>query len=84
MKPARKWNFKTRKYVPIEIPDTCKTYSDDMDEIITCPICNKSLKFGDGYTSRTIHTGFGIGYTVCNTCYEAEYREERKYENNIY
>lgn len=71
----RKWNYKTHKYEPYEIPDNwnCKTYSINMEEIINCPHCGRKLKFGDSYTSLEIHTDMGFGYGVCEKCYQNEW-----------
>lgn len=76
-----KWNYKAREYEPYEVPDdwNVKTYSNDMDEIVNCPHCGKSLPFGDCYTSREIHTKFGMGFAVCSECYEQEWERDRQY-----
>ena len=75
----QKWNFNTRKYEPYSVPAdwNCKTYSVDMDEIVNCPHCGRKVCFGDCYTSRQIHTKHGMGFAVCEKCYEKEWREER-------
>lgn len=75
MKNARKWIFEKREYIPVEIPDTCTAYHEDMDAIVTCPICGKSITYGESYTSRTIHTDHGMGYAVCSQCYGKELEE---------
>lgn len=70
-----KWNYKKHDYEPYRMPSdwNCKTYSDDMDEIINCAQCGRSVKFGDCYTSLEIHSGIGFGYGVCENCYNAEF-----------
>ena len=70
----KKWNYKTHNYDSYKIPNewNCKTYSDNMKEIVNCPHCGKKLEFGDTFTSLEIHTGFGFGYGVCSECYEKE------------
>lgn len=75
-----KWNFKTREYEPYNIPKdwNCKTFSMDMDEIVNCPHCGKQVAFGKCYTSRQIHTKHGMGYAVCEKCYEAEWEAEKE------
>lgn len=75
----RKWNFKARDYEPYEVPDewNVKTFSMDMDEIVNCPNCGRTLTFGETYTSRKIHTAHGMGFGVCETCYEKEWQEEK-------
>lgn len=72
MKTAQRWDFFKKKYTPTRIPDSCLTYSDNMDTIVTCPNCYRKIKFGDGYTSRCWHTSGGMGYSVCEDCYEEE------------
>ena len=73
-----KWNFKAREYEPYSVPTEwkCKTFSSDMDEIVNCPHCGMRMKFGDCYTSRQIHTEYGIGYAVCSACYDKELHED--------
>lgn len=75
-----KWNYKTRKYDPHEVPDEWKirTYCADMGEIVNCARCGKEIEFGDGYTSATLHTEYGMGYCICGSCDVAELHEERK------
>ena len=70
-----KWNNKEHTYEPYEIPDdwNCKTYSNDMEEVINCPHCGRKLKYGDSYTSLEIHTDMGFGYGVCEKCYQNEW-----------
>ena len=70
----RKWNYEKNKYEPYEIPDEwhVKIYSENMDEIINCPHCGKKVKYGETYTSHEIHTEIGLGYPVCEECYEKE------------
>ena len=50
------------------------TYSNDMDEIVACAACGKALKFGDAYTSRKIQSNAGVGFAVCEDCYEKEFK----------
>jgi len=74
-----KWNFKAREYEPYSVPAdwNCKTFSVDMDEIVNCPHCGREVRFGDCYTSRQIHTRYGMEFAVGEECYEKEWREER-------
>lgn len=76
-----KWNYEKHKYEPYKVSDTwnCKAYSSDMKEIVNCPHCGRKLEFGDCYTSMEIHTSIGLGYAVCEECYDKEW--ERKREN---
>lgn len=43
----QKWNYEEHKYKPYRTPKNwiCKTYSNDMDEIVHCPHCGKTTKF---------------------------------------
>lgn len=70
-----KWNYEKRAYEPYMIPDEWYTplFTDNMDEIVNCAACGRELKFGDCYTSKEIHTGIGLGYNVCGSCYEKEW-----------
>lgn len=79
MEKAIKWNFKTKKYEPYELPDGVISSWCPMDKVITCAECKKKMLYGDGYTSRRIHTVNGIGYVVCEQCYDKEYVEEKRY-----
>ena len=75
---VQKFNFKINKYEPYELPKGAKLY-DELDAQINCADCGKTMTFGEGYTSRCIHTQHGFGYPVCEKCYEKEWDEERKY-----
>lgn len=78
MKKALKWNFKSREYEPYELPDGA-TSSEwcQMNEKITCAECGKKILYGNGYTSRKIHTVSGMGYMVCEKCSNKEWNEEK-------
>ena len=67
---VNKYDYKTKKYIPTEVPDdwNIKTYSDDMEEIINCINCGAELPYGLGYTSRRWHTKMGFGYCECEDC----------------
>ena len=77
----KKWNYKTLEYEEYTVPDSwkVKTFSIDMDEKVNCASFGKSMKYDDGYTSRTIHTIRGFGYIVCEDCYNKDFEEERNY-----
>lgn len=77
----RKWSYKDHKYHKHYMPATGKylTYGADMEEIVNCAQCGKELKLGETYTSLEVHTKGGIGYGVCEECYEKE--QKRKLEN---
>ena len=79
----KKWNFKTLEYEEYTVPANWKVklFSKDKNEKINCAACGKSMVYGDGYTSRTIYSICGIGYVVCEDCYDKERKEELTYEN---
>ena len=70
----RKWNYEKREYEPYEIPNdwNVKAYSEDMDEMVTCPHCGRDFHYGNGLTSHEIHNEYGLGYAVCEECYGQE------------
>lgn len=76
----QKWNHKVRKYEPYSVPEGLRvtTYCADMGEIINCAQCFKAIRFGNSYTSREIHTHIGMGYAVCEECYDEEWNRENK------
>lgn len=74
----QKWNFKKKKYEPYEIPEDWYTplVMFDMKRQVNCASCGKLIEFGDCYTSRQIHSDWGMGYHVCPECHEREIQEE--------
>lgn len=78
----RKWNYKTHEYDPIEVPYEWNVplYTDDMEKIVNCPHCGKELPYGETYTSKEIHSWVGLGYGVCEECYEEEWKRREKYK----
>lgn len=77
-----KWEWNKKDYIPYKIPDewNCKTYGEDMAEIINCPHCGEKLELGDSYTSLELHWGLGMGFCVCGKCYAKEWERKRNYE----
>lgn len=74
----QKWNFDTHQYEPFESPArVLSLYSEDMLQEVDCANCGKRMTYGDGYTSRTIHNHVGLGYPVCEDCYEKEHELEQ-------
>ena len=75
-----RWNWKTREYEAYEVPDSRRVvvYVADMAAIVDCASCGSSKPYGEMYTSREIHTPMGMGYSVCEKCYEAECERRRK------
>lgn len=77
-----KWNYQTHKYDKVEIPDcyNCKTYSNNMKELVHCPHCGDEIEIGDSYTSLEYHTEMGFGYAVCEACYELEWKRRKQFK----
>ena len=46
---------------------------------MNCPHCGKELPYGETYTSKEIHNWVGLGYGVCEECYEEEWKRRKKY-----
>lgn len=80
----QKWNYEKHKYEPYEVSDewNCELYTEDMNELVNCPHCGKQLKYGDTYTSMEIHNHIGLGYGVCEKCYNNEWIRRRMHEQN--
>lgn len=73
----QKWNFKTHEYEPFGSPaKVLALYSEDMVAEVDCANCGERVKYGDTYTSRTIHNHIGLGYPVCDNCYSQERDDE--------
>ena len=80
-----RWDDKNHDYDNYEVPDewNCKTYSNNMDELVNCPHCGKILPFGETYCSKEIHTPYvGFGYGVCKECYQEEWERYNNETNN--
>ena len=76
----KKWNPEKQAYEPYIAPPGYVTfYETDMGRLINCASCGKEITFGSGYTSLQIHNTCGFGYSVCETCHEAELQEEMKH-----
>ena len=78
-----KWNYDKHDYDMKRIPDgmNCVCYSGDMDKVVNCATCFREIRYGDGYGSLEVHDGYGFGYCVCESCYEAELELRRKYRD---
>ncbi len=77
----KRWNWKKREYENYDVPDSrcVKTFVADLDTIIDCASCGNGIPYGCSYTSMEIHNAMGLGYAVCDECYEKE--EKRRKEN---
>lgn len=79
MQYLNRWNYKTHTYDKVKVPEANYiVYTDDMEQLVTCPHCRKQFKFGDTYTSLEFHTNAGFGYPVCEKCYEKEWIKRRE------
>ena len=80
----QKWDPAARKYNPYQPPAGYITlYETDMGKPFSCAGCGKKIIFGEGYSSLQIHNGMGMGYSVCESCHDAELKEELRYRNNV-
>lgn len=69
---AGKWNYETHEYDAYTLPKGAALYSSDMDKIINCASCGRTVVFGDTFTSFEIHDAVGFGYGVCPLCHAQE------------
>lgn len=78
-KVLKKWNYEKQEYEPYEVPYdwNVATFETDMEKIINCAGCGRKIMYGDCYTSRTIHTNMGMGYSVCGECYTRDFVREK-------
>jgi len=68
-----KWNYKTHEYESFESPaKIVMLFQETMNSEVDCANCGKHTTYGICYTSRTIHNHIGLGYPVCESCYEVE------------
>lgn len=74
---VQKWNTKLSKYEQYELPKGATLFEKDMDKKVNCARCGGPMIYGQGYTSRQIHTRMGLGFSVCRNCYQNEFEEER-------
>lgn len=75
-----RWNPVMERYEPFIVPTDRKVavYATDMNTEVQCAECGKKMTYGEGYTSRWIHTEHGFGYCVCEQCYNIELSTEMK------
>ena len=73
---AYKWDFINHVYEPYDIPDHYNTplYTNDMEEVVNCAGGGTRIKYGQCYTSMTIHNHAGLVYPVGDECYQKEWR----------
>ena len=75
---AQKWDYKKHEYDPYDLPENCRLYDNDLSRKVACCQCGKEEDFGMMYTSKEIHTKMGLGYPVCETCYELEIKRDKE------
>lgn len=79
----RKWDYETHKYLKHEIPDNWYVpLISKVGDKVNCPHCGKEIIFGETFTSLEIHTPVGLGYGVCDKCYQEKWNRKRKYKVN--
>ena len=82
-KVLNKWNYEKHKYERYRIPDewNVKIFTGNMEEIINCAHCGKKIKAGDSNTSYEIHNEAGIGYGICERCFNKEIMRKKYNEH---
>lgn len=74
---AYKWNFRTHKYEPYNLPKGA-VMKASLDELVKCADCGKEVLYGTLYTSMAIHNRSGIGFCVCGKCLQKELKQRFK------
>jgi hypothetical protein len=74
---AQKWNYKTHKSEPYELPDGCRLYDENLTNYVSCCQCGKHERFGSMYTSKEIQDDLGFGYPVCKACFDIEIEKSK-------
>lgn len=79
-KKLQRWNWKKHQYEEYEVPDNwfVTTIAFDLDTFVDCASCGKGVPYGLTYTSMEIHTDMGMGYCVCQECYDEEWKRRTK------
>lgn len=73
---AQKWDFKKRVYNDYNLPEGCYLYTSNLENEVACAECGKKVKYGDCFTSKSIHNHFGLGFPVCEDCYQEEIKKD--------
>lgn len=79
---AEKYDFKERKYKKHILPAGAAMCRDNLEEYVNCANCGTPVKYGESYTSLTIHNLYGIGYCVCGQCHSVELADASRYPGN--
>lgn len=77
----QRWNYHTHDYEPYKPDPSWKIvlFTKDMEENINCTYCGLEMTYGQCFTSKELHTHVGLGYPVCEECYEEELARFKKY-----
>lgn len=80
MSDVQKWNYHTLSYDDYLIPDDVSLilYTPDMEKVVACAGCFQPLVYGESFTSREIHNHIGLGYPVCDACYQKGWAESKQ------
>ena len=80
----KKWNYEKNDYEEYKVPDDwyCPLI-EDMDVVINCAQCGKSILYSEGYSSQEIHTDRGLAFSVCDHCSTQEFQRQMKYKNRV-
>lgn len=83
--PYKKWNYVTHSYDDYYVPidKVLITWSDDLGAKINCCQCLKEITYGDSYVSLEVHNEAGMGYAVCEDCYDQEWIRRNKFKETI-
>lgn len=74
---AQKWNVKTKKYAPYELPKGCFLFTFNLEDDVACAQCGTTKTFGECFTSKEVHNNIGLGFPVCGGCYDLEINREK-------
>lgn len=80
----KKWNYEKHKYLDYEVPNEWRVslFESDMNTLVNCPHCGNKIKFSDTYTSLEFHNWAGLGFAVCEKCYNKEWEKREKYKGD--
>ena len=70
----RRWNYFSKKYDQIEIPNDWKVSLDcEEGKEYSCAGCGKEINRNTCFTSAEIHDSLGFGYAICEDCAKLEH-----------
>lgn len=81
----KRWNCEKHKYEEYNVSSNwkCELYSTDLEELIDCANCGKSIKIEEKYRSIEIHTETGQEYAVCKRCFRDEWIRNKMSEHKV-